>query len=67
MQEKELISQHNGWLNEELTVKVNSLIELRRTHMDYEAETSAKIADVRLFLLDSSKLSLMIGNIVMKF
>ncbi|CAA7392158.1 unnamed protein product [Spirodela intermedia] len=53
--EKELISQHNGWLNEELTVKVNNLIELRRTHMDYEAETSAKITDLESQLSESSK------------
>ncbi|XP_078447741.1 nuclear pore anchor [Wolffia australiana] len=44
-QEKELITKHNEWLNEELTVKVNSLIELRRTHMEYEAEMGAKLSD----------------------
>ena len=46
LQEKELISKHNEWLNDELTEKVNSLIELRRTQMEYEAESSAKISNV---------------------
>ncbi|GAV64888.1 TPR_MLP1_2 domain-containing protein, partial [Cephalotus follicularis] len=45
-QEKELIERHNAWLNEELTVKVDSLIELRRKHADLEADMSAKLADV---------------------
>ncbi|XP_044468309.1 nuclear-pore anchor isoform X3 [Mangifera indica] len=45
-QEKELIETHNLWLNEELTSKVNSLVELRRTHADFEADMSAKLSDV---------------------
>ncbi|XP_058095907.1 nuclear-pore anchor-like isoform X2 [Magnolia sinica] len=45
-QEKELIERHNIWLNEELTTKVNSLIELRRSHTEFEAEMSSKLADV---------------------
>ncbi|KAJ0098747.1 hypothetical protein Patl1_19770 [Pistacia atlantica] len=44
-QEKELIERHNAWLNEELTSKVNSLVELRRTHADLEADMSAKLSD----------------------
>ncbi|CAA3028939.1 nuclear-pore anchor [Olea europaea subsp. europaea] len=46
MQEKELLERHNGWLNEELTDKVHSLIELRKTHGELEADMSIKLADV---------------------
>lgn len=46
MQEKELIERHNVWLNDELTAKVGSIIELRRLHSDTEAELSAKLRDV---------------------
>ncbi|BFG28578.1 hypothetical protein CerSpe_148520 [Prunus speciosa] len=45
-QEKELIERHNVWLNDELTEKVDSLIGLRRTHADVEADLSSKLADV---------------------
>jgi nucleoprotein TPR len=45
IQEKELIERHNVWLNDELTAKVNSLIELRRTHSELEADMSAKLED----------------------
>ncbi|ERN04211.1 hypothetical protein AMTRI_Chr08g209850 [Amborella trichopoda] len=45
-QEKELIEKHNAWLNDELTSKVNSLLELRRSHAEYEVDMSAKLADV---------------------
>ncbi|KAK8623172.1 hypothetical protein V6N13_118063 [Hibiscus sabdariffa] len=45
-QEKELIERHNRWLNEELTAKVDNLIEIRRTHAELEADMSAKLADV---------------------
>ncbi|XVF77755.1 hypothetical protein PTKIN_Ptkin14bG0072200 [Pterospermum kingtungense] len=45
-QEKELIERHNAWLNEELTAKVDALIETRRTHAELEADMSAKLADV---------------------
>ncbi|KAK8701306.1 hypothetical protein V6N13_019696 [Hibiscus sabdariffa] len=44
--EKELIERHNTWLNEELTAKVDNLIEIRRTHAELEADMSAKLADV---------------------
>ena len=47
-QEKELIERHNTWLNDELTSKVDSLIELRRKHADLEADLSSKLADVSL-------------------
>ncbi|XP_010260814.1 PREDICTED: nuclear-pore anchor isoform X2 [Nelumbo nucifera] len=53
-QEKELIEKHNAWLNEELTAKVGSLIELRKTHAEYEADMSAKLADVERQLNESS-------------
>jgi hypothetical protein len=36
------------WLNDELTAKVDSLIELRRKYNDLEAELSTKLADVRM-------------------
>ncbi|XP_039055568.1 nuclear-pore anchor-like isoform X2 [Hibiscus syriacus] len=45
-QEKELIERHNTWLNEELTTKVDNLIEIRRTHAELDADMSAKLADV---------------------
>ncbi|KAK8526986.1 hypothetical protein V6N13_084854 [Hibiscus sabdariffa] len=45
-QEKELIERHNTWLNDELTAKVDNLIEIRRTHAELEADMSAKLADV---------------------
>ncbi|KAL5972515.1 hypothetical protein ACLOJK_039319 [Asimina triloba] len=43
-QEKELVERHNVWLNEELTAKVNSLIEIRKSQTDLEAVMSAKLA-----------------------
>lgn len=46
MQEKELIERHNVWLNDELTAKVGSVVELHRLHSDTEAELSAKLRDV---------------------
>ncbi|XP_024018829.1 nuclear-pore anchor isoform X2 [Morus notabilis] len=42
-QEKELIERHNTWLNDELTAKVDELIELRRKHADVEADLSSKL------------------------
>lgn len=45
-QEKELSERHNVWLNDELTAKVNSLIELRRKNAEFEADVSAKLAQV---------------------
>uniref|UniRef100_A0A5B6ZUV8 Putative nuclear-pore anchor isoform X1 n=1 Tax=Davidia involucrata TaxID=16924 RepID=A0A5B6ZUV8_DAVIN len=53
-QEKELIERHNVWLNDELTAKVNSLIELRKTHSEFEADMSAKLADVERKFNESS-------------
>ncbi|KAK0595477.1 hypothetical protein LWI29_007067 [Acer saccharum] len=58
LQEKELMERHNAWLNEELTTKVDSLVELRRTHADLEADMSAKLSDVeRQFSECSSSLN----------
>ncbi|XAR59903.1 hypothetical protein NMG60_11015913 [Bertholletia excelsa] len=57
-QEKELIERHNVWLNNELTTKVNSIVEMSRTHSDREADMSTKIADYERKLnetLDSLK------------
>ncbi|KAL4271644.1 hypothetical protein GQ457_13G000510 [Hibiscus cannabinus] len=45
-QEKELIERHNAWLNEELTSKVDNVVEIRRTHAELEADMSAKLADI---------------------
>ncbi|KAM1266288.1 hypothetical protein ACFX2J_035876 [Malus domestica] len=53
-QEKELIERHNVWLNDELTEKVNSLVRLRRTHADVEADLSSKLADVERQFNDCS-------------
>ncbi|XP_020091201.1 nuclear-pore anchor isoform X3 [Ananas comosus] len=53
-QEKELLEKHNSWLEEELNAKVNSLIELRRSSMDAEANMSAKIADLEREISESS-------------
>ncbi|KAM7532425.1 hypothetical protein LguiB_035835 [Lonicera macranthoides] len=54
LQEKELIERHNAWLNDELTAKVNSLIELRKTHNEVEADMSAKLEDVEKKYKESS-------------
>ncbi|KAM5586916.1 nuclear-pore anchor [Rosa sericea] len=53
-QEKELIERHNVWLNDELAAKVDSLIKLRRTHADVEAEMSFKLSDVERKFNDCS-------------
>lgn len=45
LQEKELIERHNAWLNDELTTKVNDLMELRKAHSELEADMSAKLLD----------------------
>ncbi|KAK4370532.1 hypothetical protein RND71_010007 [Anisodus tanguticus] len=45
LQEKELVEKHNAWLNEELTKKVNGLMELRKAHSELEADMSAKLVD----------------------
>ncbi|KAK3034319.1 hypothetical protein RJ639_032659, partial [Escallonia herrerae] len=52
--EKELIERHNVWLNDELTAKVNSLMELRKTHGEFEADMSAKLVDAEKKLNESS-------------
>lgn len=45
-EEKELIERHNVWLNDELTAKVDSVIELRRKNNDLEDDMSVKLVDV---------------------
>ncbi|KAI3817234.1 hypothetical protein L1987_11023 [Smallanthus sonchifolius] len=45
-QEKELVERHNLWLNDELTTKVNGLLELRKVHNELEADMSSKLADL---------------------
>ncbi|GMP64600.1 hypothetical protein CsSME_00025804 [Camellia sinensis var. sinensis] len=52
-QEKELIERHNIWLNDELTTKVDSLIELRKAHSELDADMSAKIVDLERKLNES--------------
>ncbi|KAG6572490.1 Nuclear-pore anchor, partial [Cucurbita argyrosperma subsp. sororia] len=54
-QEKELVERHNAWLNDELTAKVGSIIEMRRLHSDTEAEMSAKLRDVERQLDECSR------------
>ncbi|KAL3625105.1 hypothetical protein CASFOL_031773 [Castilleja foliolosa] len=54
MQEKELLERHNLWLNEELTAKVDSLIQLRRANGELEAEMSSKLAEVEKKYKESS-------------
>lgn len=54
-QEKELVERHNVWLNDELNAKVNSLIELRRTHMELEADMSSKLEDAERRCNECSK------------
>lgn len=53
-QEKELVERHNTWLNNELEIKVNNVIELRKTYAELEAELSSKIADLERKLSESS-------------
>ncbi|XXG77177.1 hypothetical protein AAC387_Pa08g1378 [Persea americana] len=55
LQEKELIERHNVWLNDELTAKVNNLIELRRKHAEFEADVPAKLAQVEREFSECSK------------
>ncbi|KAG0472195.1 hypothetical protein HPP92_016741 [Vanilla planifolia] len=46
MEEKELLDKQNLWLDEELTTKANTLVELRRSQMDVEADLTGKIAEL---------------------
>ncbi|KAG8365302.1 hypothetical protein BUALT_Bualt18G0090400 [Buddleja alternifolia] len=55
LQEKELLERHNTWLNEELTAKVDSLIQLRKTNGELEADMSSKLADVERKFEESSR------------
>ena len=45
-QEKELNEKHNTWLNEELTSKVDTILQQRQASAEVEADLSAKLADV---------------------
>ncbi|CAI0415544.1 unnamed protein product [Linum tenue] len=53
-QEKEIVDRHNSWLNDELTAKVDSLIELRIRHSNLEEDLSAKLALAEKQLSESS-------------
>lgn len=57
LQEKELIERHNTWLNDELTAKVDTLMELRRRHADLEEDVSTKLADAERRFSESSSSS----------
>ncbi|XP_074272093.1 nuclear-pore anchor-like [Silene latifolia] len=46
LQEKELFEKHNAWLNAELTAKVDSFLEQRKKSAEFEADMSAKLADI---------------------
>ncbi|XP_057795095.1 nuclear-pore anchor [Salvia miltiorrhiza] len=54
LQEKELLERHNSWLNEELTAKVNNLIQVRKEYAEFEADMSGKLADVEQKLKESA-------------
>ncbi|KAH6775864.1 hypothetical protein C2S52_013425 [Perilla frutescens var. hirtella] len=53
-----ILKSHNSWLNEELTTKVNNLIQVQKEYGkeygEYEADMSSKLEDVTK-LLDSYK------------
>ncbi|XP_011012854.1 PREDICTED: nuclear-pore anchor [Populus euphratica] len=57
LQEKELIERHNAWLNDELTAKADTLMELRRRHADLEEDVSTKLADAERRFNESSSSS----------
>ncbi|CAO2842787.1 unnamed protein product, partial [Amaranthus hypochondriacus] len=46
LQEKELIEKHNTWLNDELTMKVDSLLQQRRNSAEIEADLTMKLTDM---------------------
>ncbi|KAL8470223.1 hypothetical protein ACS0TY_032908 [Phlomoides rotata] len=54
LQEKELLERHNSWLNDELTSKVDSLIQLRKDNGELESDMSAKLVDVEHKMKESS-------------
>ncbi|KAL0321008.1 UNVERIFIED_CONTAM: Nuclear-pore anchor [Sesamum radiatum] len=54
LSEKELLERHNTWLNEELTAKVDSLIQLHKAHGELEADMTSKLADVENKFKESS-------------
>ncbi|KAJ6322496.1 hypothetical protein OIU77_012355 [Salix suchowensis] len=56
-QEKELIERHNAWLNDELTAKVDTIMELRRRHADFEEDVSTKLADAERHFNEGSSSS----------
>ncbi|CAN0901754.1 Nuclear-pore anchor [Linum grandiflorum] len=53
-QAKEIVEEHNSWLNNELTAKVDSLIELRMRHSNLEEDMSVKLADAERQLSERS-------------
>ncbi|KAH0662148.1 hypothetical protein KY284_027079 [Solanum tuberosum] len=55
LQEKELVERHNAWLNDELTTKVNGLMELRKAHSELEADMSAKLADAEKKIIECDR------------
>ena len=45
-----MVVRHNSWLNDELTTKVDSLVELRIRHSNLEEDMSVKLADVSMLI-----------------
>lgn len=45
-QEKEIIEQHNAWLNEDLTAKGSALLEERRESAETESNLRSRLAEV---------------------
>lgn len=45
-QDKELVEQHNAWLNDELTAKVSALLEERHESAETEAGLKFKLSEV---------------------
>ncbi|CAN1749843.1 Nuclear-pore anchor [Linum perenne] len=54
LSQKEIVERHNSWLNDELTTKVDSLIELRIRHSNLEEDMSVKLADAERQLSECS-------------
>ncbi|GBG81737.1 hypothetical protein CBR_g33916 [Chara braunii] len=56
-QEKELLDQHNSWLNAELTTKSEALLEERRKSGEVEAELRTKLTEVDKNCKDASDMA----------
>lgn len=54
-QEKELVEQHNVWLNEELTAKVSALLEERHESAETESDLKTKLAEAERTAKEASE------------